>query len=268
MRYYISGDGLVNDAINKLPFELHIPGGYKFCGPGTRLQERLQRGDKPLNGLDAGCKQHDIAYHNSKDLVSRHEADRELAKVAMRRFKTKDASFGERIAALGVAGVMKAKVKLGMGIGNCSYRKVLNSCLKSLKKIKLQTEHALKDIETYKSSLISRKLQRKSVKQLKEPSPNPKKHNNKLKSFNDNDDYKPLITVAKRSPILIASRKRKLNDSDNNYDNSFPPIKKIKDEEASLSLKRKFNEYENEDSDDDDDDDDLNQPGQKYIKTD
>jgi len=30
------GRGLVNKIINKLPFELHIP-GYSYCGPGTNL---------------------------------------------------------------------------------------------------------------------------------------------------------------------------------------------------------------------------------------
>lgn len=38
MKYYVgnvkSGRGLINSAINKLPFELHIP-SYNFCGPGN-----------------------------------------------------------------------------------------------------------------------------------------------------------------------------------------------------------------------------------------
>lgn len=32
------GKGLVNQLINKLPVELHIP-GYSFCGPGTKLKK-------------------------------------------------------------------------------------------------------------------------------------------------------------------------------------------------------------------------------------
>jgi len=39
--------------------ELHIP-GYSYCGPFTKLNERLARGDEPINKLDAGCKEHDI----------------------------------------------------------------------------------------------------------------------------------------------------------------------------------------------------------------
>lgn len=30
----VHGSGLINKIIDKLPFEAHIPGGYKFCGPG------------------------------------------------------------------------------------------------------------------------------------------------------------------------------------------------------------------------------------------
>lgn len=42
MKYY-SGDGLLNKAINNLPFEMHLP-KYNFCGPGTKLGKRLQLG--------------------------------------------------------------------------------------------------------------------------------------------------------------------------------------------------------------------------------
>ncbi|KAJ8964117.1 hypothetical protein NQ314_005113 [Rhamnusium bicolor] len=49
------GRGLLNTLINKLPVELHIP-GYRFCGPGTKLQKRLDRGDQGNNLLDEACK--------------------------------------------------------------------------------------------------------------------------------------------------------------------------------------------------------------------
>lgn len=39
-----SGKGLVDTVINKLPIELHLP-GYQYCGPGTKLEKRLTRGD-------------------------------------------------------------------------------------------------------------------------------------------------------------------------------------------------------------------------------
>jgi len=64
------GGGLVDKLINKLPFEAHIP-GYNFCGPGTKLQKRLE-GTNPLN---EACKEHDIACSQNKALSKRHRAD-------------------------------------------------------------------------------------------------------------------------------------------------------------------------------------------------
>lgn len=108
------GSGIINTLINKLPIELHLP-KYQFCGPGTRLQKRLARGDKGINPLDGACRDHDIAYSKSNDLAERHKADKVLADKAWERFRSKDASFGEKASALTIAGIMKGKTKLGMG---------------------------------------------------------------------------------------------------------------------------------------------------------
>lgn len=109
------GSGLINKLINKLPIEIHIP-GYNYCGPGTKLEKRLQRGDKGINPLDEACKEHDLAYNKHKDLKSRHTADRILADKALQRFKASDSSLGEKLSALGVSGIMKSKTTLGMGL--------------------------------------------------------------------------------------------------------------------------------------------------------
>uniref|UniRef100_A0A6P7GWP1 Uncharacterized protein LOC114347385 n=1 Tax=Diabrotica virgifera virgifera TaxID=50390 RepID=A0A6P7GWP1_DIAVI len=113
------GKGLVNSLINKLPFEAHIP-GYRFCGPGTRLQQRLERGDEGINALDAACKAHDIAYSQHKNLSARHEADKILENKAWERVKSKNAKLGEKIAAWFVTTTMKGKRKLGMGFSKKS----------------------------------------------------------------------------------------------------------------------------------------------------
>nr|CAI5868340.1 unnamed protein product [Callosobruchus analis] len=131
MKYYAAGDGLLNSAINNLPFEMHIP-GYSWCGPGTK-------NDPGVNGLDEACKEHDILYANESDLTKRHAADEVLARKAMKRFSSKDASWKEKIAALGVAGAMKAKVKL-----------VHKRCVKKLQKVQLELGTA---IEQMKDSL-------------------------------------------------------------------------------------------------------------------
>lgn len=87
---------------------------------GTKLSERLARGDKGVNGLDEFCKEHDIAYETNKDSSERYKADKKLSSGAMKRLFSKDASFGERAASLLVSAAMKAKTnlsKFGMGLG-------------------------------------------------------------------------------------------------------------------------------------------------------
>src|SRR5699024_1517227 len=85
-------------------------------GPGTKLLDRLERGDKGINLLDQACKNHDLEYWKHTDLEKRHEADKVLIEKARERWKAKDSTFGEKAAAGVVLGLMKAKVKLGMGI--------------------------------------------------------------------------------------------------------------------------------------------------------
>ncbi|XP_011699559.1 PREDICTED: uncharacterized protein LOC105456894, partial [Wasmannia auropunctata] len=97
----------LNRAIDALPFELHLP-GYQFCGPGTHLEERLARGDRGINPLDAACREHDIAYSHS-DIAKRHEADEILATKAWKRFDAGDATVEEKALAMVVWVVMKAK---------------------------------------------------------------------------------------------------------------------------------------------------------------
>lgn len=123
---YKSGKGLVNSAINKLPVELHLP-GYQYCGPGTKLAKRLERGDRGINQLDAACMEHDISYDKYKtDDAERTKADKVLSSKAWKRVYSLDASAGERAAALAVTGTMKAKIglsKLGKGISAMTLQK-------------------------------------------------------------------------------------------------------------------------------------------------
>lgn len=142
------GEGLFNFLLNKLPVELHIPGGYNYCGPGTHLEKRLARGDSGINPLDSACKEHDIAYHQHKDLVNRHRADRVLEERARERVKSKDAALGEKAAAWVVVNAMKTKRKLGMGCGGTRKvvlgRGILKDALKEVKKSKGTTRDVIK----------------------------------------------------------------------------------------------------------------------------
>ncbi|KAJ8917906.1 hypothetical protein NQ315_002599 [Exocentrus adspersus] len=95
------GEGVLNSIIDKLPGEIHIP-GYQFCGPGTKLKERLSKGQQGVNPLDGFCRKHDIAYSQSSDLQDRNKADYELEQRAWETWL--------------VTTAMKAKRNLDMGI--------------------------------------------------------------------------------------------------------------------------------------------------------
>ena len=106
---------LLNRTIDILPIELHLPGGYQYCGPGTKLAKRLARKDPGINKLDQACKEHDIAYSKYSDSAHRTAADRILATQAWNRVKSSDASVREKAAALAVTAAMKAKTTFGGG---------------------------------------------------------------------------------------------------------------------------------------------------------
>ena len=106
------GGGLFNTLINKLPFPIHLP-GYNHCGPGTRDHEA-----PPKNILDSKCRVHDLVRRdNPDDLKVIRESDKELVEEAWKRVISKDARLGERANAWIVTSLMKAKLKLGLGVG-------------------------------------------------------------------------------------------------------------------------------------------------------
>lgn len=104
----IFGSGVLNNIIDELPFELHVP-GYQFCGLGTKLKQRLARGDSSVNALDSACKEHDIAYaHNRENIHERNIADRILAEKAWQRVTSKDSVLGEKATDYAITNIMKA----------------------------------------------------------------------------------------------------------------------------------------------------------------
>jgi len=72
------GKGFINDTINPLPFEMHMP-GHDFTGPGTKLNKRLNEDmtpkawSKPVNRVDNAAYHHDICYVENKDTKTRNE---------------------------------------------------------------------------------------------------------------------------------------------------------------------------------------------------
>ena len=70
----------IQKAIDKTGIEFHIP-GYNFAGPGTKLQKRLKRGDKPVNRLDGIAMIHDIDYSRAKNIKDKWKADDKMIKA-------------------------------------------------------------------------------------------------------------------------------------------------------------------------------------------
>ena len=74
----------ITDIINTIiPGEKHLP-GMRYCGPGTKLDEKLNPDDthkpgcKPVDRVDEAALRHDVAYRNHSDLRNRNKADKEM----------------------------------------------------------------------------------------------------------------------------------------------------------------------------------------------
>jgi len=71
-----SGKGFINDTINSLPFEMHMP-GHNFTGPGRKLNKCLNEDmtpktwSKPISRVDKAAYHHDVCYFKNKD--KKHE---------------------------------------------------------------------------------------------------------------------------------------------------------------------------------------------------
>lgn len=161
------GAGLLNKIIDKLPFELHVP-GYQYCGPGTHLQKRLTRGDPGINPLDTACKRHDIAY-TDKNSENRSIADKVLQKEAMKRVFSKNASMGERATALAVAAAMKAKRSLAKYGAGLNKKKLKSKNKKKQVSLSSLVKGARKAIDKHRpeNTNLAVKVAIAAVKQLK-----------------------------------------------------------------------------------------------------
>ena len=78
-----------------------------FLGPGTHIEERIQRGDPPLDGnygLDFQARIHDIDYMNAKNLKDVRNADKKL-------IKNIEKSTGSRVMKTIVKTAIQSKMK-------------------------------------------------------------------------------------------------------------------------------------------------------------
>ena len=73
-----NGGGFINTFVNKLPFEMHLP-GHNFTGPGTKLDKRLnpdgtpKKWSIPKSRVDNAAYHHDLCYSKHDDTKTRNE---------------------------------------------------------------------------------------------------------------------------------------------------------------------------------------------------
>ena len=93
----IDDRSFIDKLIDRMSFELHFK-GYNFAGIGTKLEERLARGDQGVNIFDSYCREHDLAYvRNSR--CNRRSADKLLIQQALTRTLANDANINEKCVA-------------------------------------------------------------------------------------------------------------------------------------------------------------------------
>ena len=72
------GGSFLNTLVNKLPFEMHLP-GHNFTGPGTKLYKRFnpdgtpKEWSIPINRVDNVAFHHDLFYSKHGDTKTRNE---------------------------------------------------------------------------------------------------------------------------------------------------------------------------------------------------
>ncbi len=84
-----------------------------FSGPGTQLETRLRRGDKPLSYVDTVAEAHDLRYGLAQTEADVRTADNKMVQlIAQGRRSGKDSNFN-----LNQADLIKAKILLEDKLG-------------------------------------------------------------------------------------------------------------------------------------------------------
>jgi len=120
---FISGKasrkGFLNDTINSLPMEMHLP-GHNFIGPGKKLNKRLNPDMTPkawlktINRVDTSAYHHDICYVKTKDTKPRNEkCDTEMLQELDGIYNP---TLRERMERGVVCKIIGTKKRFGMGL--------------------------------------------------------------------------------------------------------------------------------------------------------
>ena len=115
------GYGFINNVVNKLPFEFHLP-GHNFTGPGTQLlwcKTRLnpdlayKDSNKPINRVEESAYRHYVYYFKNKDTKTRNKVcDKNIQNLLD---NAENPTFREKIDRGVVKPIFWSKQKLGMG---------------------------------------------------------------------------------------------------------------------------------------------------------
>jgi len=109
----------LNDTINSLPFEMHLP-GPNFTGPGTKLNKCLnpdmtpKARSKSINRVDKAAYHHDICYVKNKDTKTRNEKCD--AEMLQERDGIYNPTLRERMGRGVVSKIIGTKKRFGMGL--------------------------------------------------------------------------------------------------------------------------------------------------------
>ena len=113
-----AGDSFLNTLVNKLPFEVHLP-GHNFTDTGTNLYKRLnpdgtpKEWSMPTNRVDNAAYHHDLSYSKHDDSKTRNEV---CDKTMLGQLNgIVDPTLRERIDKSLVGKLIKAKVNFGLG---------------------------------------------------------------------------------------------------------------------------------------------------------
>ena len=113
-----AGGSFLHTLVNKLPFEMHLP-GHNFTGPGTKLYKRLnpdgtpKQWSIPINRVDNAAYHHDLCYSKHYDTKTRNEVCDKTMLGELNEIV--NPTLRERIDKSIVGKLIDAKVNFGLG---------------------------------------------------------------------------------------------------------------------------------------------------------
>ena len=114
----VAGGRFLNTLVNKLPFEMHLP-GHNFTDPEPKLYKRLNSDgtpkelSMPINRVDNAAYHHDLCYSKHDDTKTRNE---DCDKTMLGELNgIVNPTLGERIDKSIVGELINAKVDFGLG---------------------------------------------------------------------------------------------------------------------------------------------------------